>query len=61
MPNQTMKSGKSAILGIGNSAETTGESPARITENNAMASPTATPMAVPSVQPTISRNRLASR
>src|SRR6266516_3166820 len=51
MPSQRMSSGRSAIFGIGNSADTMGKPAARASENRPTASPTATPTAVPMIQP----------
>src|SRR6266571_5946187 len=51
IPSQRMSSGRSAIFGIGNSADTIGKPAARASENSPTASPTETPTAVPMIQP----------
>jgi hypothetical protein len=51
MPSHRIKSGSSAIFGIGNSAATSGRPTARETVNKPIMSPTATPNAVPMTQP----------
>ena len=51
MPNHRISSGSSAILGIGNSADTIGRPAARAAEKMPMARPTARPAAVPMIQP----------
>ena len=51
MPSQRIKSGSSAIFGIGNSAATSGRPTARETVNRPIMSPTATPNSVPMTQP----------
>ena len=51
MPNHRISSGSSAILGIGNSADTIGMPAARAGEKIPMARPTARPAAVPMSQP----------
>ena len=51
MPNHRISSGSSAILGIGNSADTIGMPAARAAEKMPMARPTASPAAVPMIQP----------
>ena len=51
MPNHMMNSGSSAILGIGNRAETSGSRPARASEKMPIDRPTASPARVPRVQP----------
>ena len=61
MPNQIMNSGTSAILGIGNSAETTAIPGDRASVNSPTASPSAMPVTVPTVQPTASRSSDALR
>src|SRR4029077_11864150 len=61
MPNHRMKSGSSAILGIGKSAETTGRQMPRASEKSPMARPTARPQLVPSAQPTAMRDSDAAR
>src|SRR6185437_5167904 len=61
MPNHRMKSGRSAIFGIGKSAETTGRPMPRASENNPMARPTARPQRVPTVQPPAMRLSEAAR
>src|SRR6188474_904602 len=55
MPNHRISSGSRAILGIGNSADTTGRPPARAAEKMPMAVPTARPAAVPMIQPGMMR------
>src|SRR2546427_736430 len=51
MPSHRMSSGRSAIFGIGNSAETIGKPAARASENRPTASPTEMPIAVPTTKP----------
>src|ERR1700674_5506725 len=51
IPSQRMSSGKSAIFGIGNRADTIGKPAARANENRPTASPTEMPIAVPMTQP----------
>src|SRR3954470_4914035 len=51
MPNHRISNGSSAILGIGNSADTIGMLAARAAEKMPMARPTARPAAVPISQP----------
>src|SRR5579883_1506724 len=55
MPNHRISSGSRAILGIGNNAETIGMPAARAAEKMPMASPTASPAAVPISQPGMMR------
>ena len=55
MPNHRIRSGSSAILGIGNSADTIGMPAARAAEKMPMARPTARPAAVPMIQPGMMR------
>ena len=59
IPNQIINSGKSAIFGIGNIAATIGARPALTNENKPIANPIIIPRIDPSVQPRISRFRLA--
>lgn len=61
IPNQITNSGKSAIFGIGNSAETTGSSPARARVNSPMSVPMVMPATEPISAPTKSRCRDGSR
>src|SRR5216684_7004000 len=51
IPSQRMSSGRSAIFGIGNRADTIGKPAARASENSPTASPTEMPTAVPMIQP----------
>src|SRR6267154_2998927 len=61
MPNHRIKSGSSAILGIGNSADTIGRPAARAAEKIPMARPAASPAAVPMIQPGMMRPSEAPR
>ena len=56
MPNQMMNSGSSAILGIGNSAETMARPTERATEASPIANPSAAPSVVPIASPPMRRN-----
>jgi hypothetical protein len=61
MPSQRIKSGSSAIFGIGNSAEMKVMPTLRASRDRPMAKPIATPAAVPSSQPTPMRRIEADR
>ena len=51
IPSQRMRSGSSAIFGIGKSAATSGKPTARDTVKSPIMSPAPTPNSVPSTQP----------
>src|SRR6185312_1366828 len=56
MPSHRMKSGRSAILGMGKIADTIGMPMARVTDHNPIAMPTARPSPVPIAQPELMRS-----
>jgi hypothetical protein len=51
MPSQRIRSGSSAIFGIGNSAEMNGTPAERPSDDRPISPPTATPKAAPTSQP----------
>jgi hypothetical protein len=61
IPSQRIRSGSSAIFGIGNSAEMKVMPTLRAWLNRPIANPTAMPATVPSIQPAVMRISEADR